>query len=1016
MLAKMASKTAGTSAITLKSLTMRTWSCAPAACRWRARHSAVTCQAMMASIASTSRRLMRSTPTTTLSVGLMGVSPVRIRNVARPEHSESTAVIRPTAKGGRRRPSSFAAAASVGGMSCAFMLSDEGSVMGSPPTAERSAFVYMDRRTPRKACPNSPLDRAASWECQPRNDAIKSQCGALATKICLARKRHWHALANAAVILLISKCYAISAATLAALGADHLDPEIANFLAQSVAVKPQEVGRANLVSAGRRQRRRDQRQFDFLQDAAVETGGRQLVAEAHEIVGKVALDRLGEIARRFRGIGERRAARARQFVLDHVDGDDLLGIDRRETPHQILELAHIARPVIAFQTLDRGRLEALRRQPFARGDGEEVTHEIGNVVEPFSERRQPERHDVEAVEQIFAEQTLVDLLLQIAIGRGDDPDIRLDRRAAADRGVFALLQHAQKTRLRFHRHVADLVEKERASFGLFEAPGMPVLGAGEGPLLVAEQLRLDQLAWDCRHVDGDESAVAALAVSVQRAGDEFLAGAGFARDHDGEIGLREPGNHAVDLLHRRTAADQRQAFGRLGGESLRFALRLGERAPDDGNKLVKVEGLRQILIGTALGRRDRGHEGILRAHDDDRQIGPHLLDAGDEVEGVLVGHEHVGDDEIALALIDPAPECRRVAGHPRRVTRTGERLVEHGADRGVVVGDEDVALRHSVLTLPGVRRSAFGHRHQRAEYSQSRPRIVFDDAAMITDDLGDERKSEPGARRLGGHEGIEQMLHQVGRHARAVILHGDFERQADARLAPRYRKTDARPERGRERDLAVRALLADRLGRVLHEIEESLDELVAVSRHRGQRRIVVLDDLDPAREARDGNLFDVIEHVVNVDRLTLQGPLIAENLHAVHELADAVGLGADELSQGAVGIGDALAFDQLRRASDAGERILDLVGEHGGKTRDGPRRAAMGQLALDHLRHAALLDHDEYAPRQFGDWAAVKIDEPRRVEAKRAQLDAVFVDGRAVPLHLFDESDQRTAEGNDIRE
>ena len=130
--------------------------------------SPVTCQAMMAIIASTRTRLMRSTPTTTLSVGLMGVRPVRIRNVARPEQSESTAVIRPTAKGRRRRPSSLAEAVPAGGASCVFTFSEEGSVMVSPPSAERSTFAYMDRKTPRKACPNSPLDLATSWECQPQ--------------------------------------------------------------------------------------------------------------------------------------------------------------------------------------------------------------------------------------------------------------------------------------------------------------------------------------------------------------------------------------------------------------------------------------------------------------------------------------------------------------------------------------------------------------------------------------------------------------------------------------------------------------------------------------------------------------------------------------------------------------------------------------------------------------------------------------------------------------------------------
>ena len=151
-------------------------------------------------------------------------------------------------------------------------------------------------------------------------------------------------------------------------------------------------------------------------------------------------------------------------------------------------------------------------------------------------------------------------------------------------------------------------------------------------------------------------------------------------------------------------AGQRPISGRPSFVSAgsRWALRarLGERAPDHGDELVQIEGLRQIFVGAAFGRRDRGHEGVLRAHDDDRQIGPQLLDARDEIEGVLVGHEHVGDDEIAVALTDPAPQRRGVAGRARRVTGAGERLVENGADRGVVVGDEDIALGHAVLTLP----------------------------------------------------------------------------------------------------------------------------------------------------------------------------------------------------------------------------------------------------------------------------------------------------------------------------
>src|SRR5260221_4739330 len=36
--------------------------------------------------------------------------------------------------------------------------------------------------------------------------------------------------------------------------------------------------------------------------------------------------------------------------------------------------------------------------------------------------------------------------------------------------VFPLLQHAQQPGLRLRRHIADLVEKQRAALGLLEAP------------------------------------------------------------------------------------------------------------------------------------------------------------------------------------------------------------------------------------------------------------------------------------------------------------------------------------------------------------------------------------------------------------------------------------------------------------------------------------------------------------------------------------------------------------------
>ena len=74
----------------------------------------------------------------------------------------------------------------------------------------------------------------------------------------------------------------------------------------------------------------------------------------------------------------------------------------------------------------------------------------------------------------------------------------------------------------------------------------------------------------------------------------------------------------------------------------------------------------------------------------------------------------------------------------------------------------------------------------------SRLRLALDDAAVVADDLGDQRQPEAGAGRLGGDERIEQMRQQVVGHARPVVLDAEFERQRHARLGARQ-LTAARP-------------------------------------------------------------------------------------------------------------------------------------------------------------------------------------------------------------------------------
>ena len=90
--------------------------------------------------------------------------------------------------------------------------------------------------------------------------------------------------------------------------------------------------------------------------------------------------------------------------------------------------------------------------------------------------------------QILAEVPLLDLLLEVLVGRGDDADVHLDRPRRSEPLDLAFLQHAQHLGLRLGAHVADFVEEDRAAVGLLELADLLLGRAGERSLLVAEQL------------------------------------------------------------------------------------------------------------------------------------------------------------------------------------------------------------------------------------------------------------------------------------------------------------------------------------------------------------------------------------------------------------------------------------------------------------------------------------------------------------------------------------------------
>src|SRR5258708_22142360 len=126
----------------------------------------------------------------------------------------------------------------------------------------------------------------------------------------------------------------------------HLNVQVAYLLAQRVAVEPEEVGGADLIASGRRQRCRQQRHFDFLEDAVIEAGGRHAVGETGKMRRQIGFDGAAEIVDAELNAAARRHGGRRQFAVNDRAGDHVLRIQCREPAREVLKFAEDRKSVV----------------------------------------------------------------------------------------------------------------------------------------------------------------------------------------------------------------------------------------------------------------------------------------------------------------------------------------------------------------------------------------------------------------------------------------------------------------------------------------------------------------------------------------------------------------------------------------------------------------------------------------------------------------------------------------------
>ena len=191
-------------------------------------------------------------------------------------------------------------------------------------------------------------------------------------------------------------------------------------------------------------------------------------------------------------------------------------------------------------------------------------------------------------------------------------------------------------------------------------------GAGERAALVAEELALEERVREGGAVDGDEAAALALALEVDGARRELLAGARLAVDEHRGVVLRQHADGLEDLVHRLVAAHhvgERVAVGELAAE----VVDLVEEAPlledllGGEEDLLLLEGLGDVVAGALLDGLDRAFDAGVAGDHDDVEVGPAVADLARQADAVGARDLEVDDRERELVLAEQPQRLRGVA-------------------------------------------------------------------------------------------------------------------------------------------------------------------------------------------------------------------------------------------------------------------------------------------------------------------------------------------------------------------
>ncbi len=191
---------------------------------------------------------------------------------------------------------------------------------------------------------------------------------------------------------------------------------------------------------------------------------------------------------------------------------------------------------------------------------------------------------------------------------------------------------------------------------------------------------------------------------MDRAGDQFLAGARFAADQHRGVALRHFPDHAKHALQRAAVADD-------AVEVVDVVLRVPEvielvahaphfeRLLDLHFHLFDFEGLLHVIERAALHRFHRRVHGAERRHQNHGRRRVQRLGGAEYVEAVAAAHLQVAQHHVEVAFVEPLDGLVAVRGFVHLVTRGRQRACESAPERVVVVSNQNAAHEYSFSFL-----------------------------------------------------------------------------------------------------------------------------------------------------------------------------------------------------------------------------------------------------------------------------------------------------------------------------